>query len=201
MVSLQKDVEVYFSKHLNEYRAKRYSRCIVLFTRSLHKSHEKGLCYDLATLNYRKGDYNKAIQKYNLAIVLEPDSQRIYNAWGSCLSHLGRYDEAILKFKKALEIDPSYGLCYFNWGLILFWQKKQEEAVQIIEEGVKRTEMGQEFIINLYKLDLAIVEGRLEKANNGEERGPLIWKIVGYNRMLELIPKAFEKKALEEEEW
>lgn len=201
MVSLEKEREIYKSKQLTEYNAKRYSQCTVLYTRNLRKSHEKDLCYDLATLEYRKGDYNKAIKKYSLADVLWPDHQRTYNAWGACLSHLGRYDEAIVKFKKCLKIDSNYGLCYFNWGLMLFWQKKKGKAEEIIEEGVKRTNMKQELIIKLYKFDLATDERRLENASDREERESLVWKIVGYNMMLELIPKAFVKKELGGAEW
>jgi len=192
------EIEGYLDKELDDYRVKRYSRSIVLFNRCLHLVHDKEISYDLATMYYRKGEYQKAIKKYRLAAVIEPNSEKTYSAWGSCLSHLGRYDEAILKFKKALETNPNYGLAYLNWGLILFWQKKKDEAEKIIEEGIKRTEMKEELIMTVYKLDLSIVEAKLEKASNKEEREFLLWRIVGYNRVLALIPNVFKEKALED---
>jgi len=194
MTNRAEDRREYFRKESAVYASKQYAKCIVLYNRASHKSHDITVSYGLATLDYRNGDYHKAIKKYGLAAIVKPNSQRTYNAWGSCLSHLGRYDEAILKFKKSLEVDPNYGLAYLNWSLVLFWQQKKLEAEELIREGLEKADFPQDVLVSLYKMELSSVEGRLEKASNEEERRFLEGRIVGYHWMLELIEKIFKEE-------
>jgi len=201
MSSHARDKREYHRKEYEAYVSKQYPKSIVLFIRALNRAHEKSTCYNLATSYYRIGDYHKAIKKYRLAAIIDPKFQQIYNAWGSCLSHLGRYDEAILKFQKTLEIDSNYELAYLNWGLVLFWQEKKLEAEEIIREGLEKKDFPQDVLVSLYKMELSSVEGRLEKASNEEERKFLEGRIVGYNWMLELVEKIFMEKTLKESEY
>ncbi|WP_293336710.1 tetratricopeptide repeat protein [Microcoleus sp. CAWBG58] len=50
----------------------------------------------------------EAIQRYELAIRLKPDSCKAWNFRGLALLQLGRYEESIASFEKALEIKPDY---------------------------------------------------------------------------------------------
>ncbi len=191
MSDYEKDYNYYLEKEQSLSRGQ-YDQSTVLFTRALKNLNDPGVCYDLATIYYRKGDYQRAIKKYRLTLVIDPDFCLAFNAWGSCLSHLGRYDEAILKFEKALEIDPGYGLAPLNWGLILFWQQKKDEAEKIVQEGMKYNDVDQEIIINAYKLEVSSDEKKLEKASSEEEKEYLKRRIAGYHWLLELLEKIFE---------
>lgn len=199
MTNRIEDRREYFRKESTVYAFKQYAKCIVLYARASHKRHDITSSYGSATIDYRNGNFHKAIKKYRLTATVKPNSQRTYNAWGSCLSHLGRFDEAIWKFKKALEIDQYYGLAYLNWGLVLFWQQNKDEAEEIIREGLEKTDFRGDVIVSLYKMEESSVEGRLEKASNEEEKEFLKERIVGYHWMLELIHKIFDEKALLED--
>jgi len=52
--------------------------------------------------------YEEAIQRYGLAIMLNPNSSKAWNIRGIALLQLGRYEESIASFDKALEINPDY---------------------------------------------------------------------------------------------
>jgi len=52
--------------------------------------------------------YEEAIQRYERAIKLKPDSWEAWNLRGIALLQLGRYEESIASFDKALEIKPDY---------------------------------------------------------------------------------------------
>ena len=192
MSDLERDSEYYLRKEENVPPGQHDKRAVLL-TRSLNKLHDPGICYDLATVSYRKGDYHKAIKKYRLTINIDPEFCLAYNAWGFCLSHLKRYDEAIFKFKEALNIDPGHGLASLNWGLILFWLERKDAAEEIVEEGMRHNQVDQDIIVNAYELELSSDERKLEKANSEEEKKHLEGRIAGYRWILELISKKVEK--------
>jgi tetratricopeptide (TPR) repeat protein len=52
--------------------------------------------------------FEEAIEKYEQAIRLKPDSWEAWNFRGIALLQLGRYEESIASFDKALEIKPDY---------------------------------------------------------------------------------------------
>jgi len=52
--------------------------------------------------------YEEAIQRYERAIKVKPDSCEAWNFRGIALLQLGRYQESIASFDKALEINPDY---------------------------------------------------------------------------------------------
>ena len=58
--------------------------------------------------------YEEAIQRYERAIRLKPDSCEAWNFRGIALLQLGRYEESIASFDKALEIKPDYQVAITN---------------------------------------------------------------------------------------
>lgn len=52
--------------------------------------------------------YEEAIQRYEQAIKIKPDSWKAWNFCGIALLQLGRYEESIASFDRALEIKPDY---------------------------------------------------------------------------------------------
>jgi len=58
--------------------------------------------------------YEEAIQRYERAIKLKPDSCEAWNFRGIALLQLGRYQESIASFDKALEIKPDYQVAKTN---------------------------------------------------------------------------------------
>ena len=44
----------------------------------------------------------QAIDKFEKALLLDPENSKAYASWGVALNHLGKYDEAIKKLEEAL---------------------------------------------------------------------------------------------------
>ncbi len=58
--------------------------------------------------------YEEAIERYERAIKLKPDSWEAWNFRGIALLQLGQYEESIASFDKALEIKPDYQAAQTN---------------------------------------------------------------------------------------
>ena len=79
-------------------------------------------------------DYKAAIEFYEQAILLEPNTKPvaylINNNMGYCLNYVGRYQEAETYCKKAVAIDPERQNAYKNLGISLEGQGYINEAAQ-----------------------------------------------------------------------
>ena len=62
------------------------------------------------------GDYNAAIDAYNMAITLDPKFTDAYKNRGSAYNQIGNYYKAIREFDKAIELDPKSAETYYNRG-------------------------------------------------------------------------------------
>jgi lipoprotein NlpI len=63
-----------------------------------------------------KGDYQRAIQDYDEALRIDPDSALAFNNRGSAFQHMGNYDRAIQDYDQAIRLDSSSALAYNNRG-------------------------------------------------------------------------------------
>jgi lipoprotein NlpI len=73
--------------------------------------NERGIAYK------EKGQYDKAISDYNMAIEINPRLSEAYNNRGLAYSKgKGQYDKAISDYNKAIEIDTLCIPCYLNRG-------------------------------------------------------------------------------------
>jgi tetratricopeptide (TPR) repeat protein len=62
---------------------------------------------------YNQGEYDEAINAYNAAIRLDPNSTQTWQAWngkGDALYGQGKYDEAIRAYDKAIQLWPNNGI-------------------------------------------------------------------------------------------
>jgi tetratricopeptide (TPR) repeat protein len=62
----------------------------------------RGVAYD------DKGDYDRAIADFNVAIEYDPDDADYYSGRGKAYKHKGDYDKAIADFEYALKLEPDY---------------------------------------------------------------------------------------------
>ncbi len=192
MSSIEKDSYDYLMKEEDVFLGQKSGDSAVLYTRASHKLHESNIAYGLATVDYWKGDYHKAIKRYRITLAINCNFYRAYNVWGSCLSHLGRFDEAILQFKQALDINPNYGLAYLNWALVLYWKNEKDDAERIAKKGLEKNTMNRAVIVDAFKIELSLDEKRLEKAKTEEEKENFKGRIAGYRWVLEFVDRFFE---------
>jgi Tfp pilus assembly protein PilF len=62
------------------------------------------------------GDWNLALDKYNIALTYDPNSSDAHVGRGFIFSQKGKYDDAIAEFDRALKSNPNAGLAYYNGG-------------------------------------------------------------------------------------
>ncbi|MDN5101754.1 SIR2 family protein [Aliarcobacter butzleri] len=112
--------------------------------------------YNLAKAkNNDENLYNQAIEKYKIALVLNPESHSIFNNWGTALNNLAKaknndenlYNQAIEKYKIASELNPKSHSIFNNWGVTLSnlaKAKNNDENLynQAIEKLSKSVELG-----------------------------------------------------------
>ena len=65
---------------------------------------------------YEKGDYEKAIEAYNTAIIFNPTFSEAYFNRGLCHYNLKNFDKAIADYTKSAELDPKNPVIYNNRG-------------------------------------------------------------------------------------
>ena len=75
-----------------------------------------------------KGDYDRAIQDYDVAIRLDPTYPKPFNNRGLAYQKKGDYDRAIKDFDEAIKLDPKYGYAFANRADT--YQKMHESHVQ-----------------------------------------------------------------------
>jgi len=184
------DSSAYFRKGLQLHNQFQYGQALAFYNRTLQRVFDEKCYHNLGNIHYTKGNYQTAIKKYVQAISVRPYFFLSYNGWGSCLSRLGKYDEAIEKFKKAVDIGDDI-LAYLNWSLVLFWQKKEAEAEELLEKGLKKTSLGEPRLMEIYRFELHLVEEGLVKAVNEDEKEFLKERADGYNWILEMLCKKF----------
>lgn len=76
--------------------------------------YDQGIYY-----NNHHNQFDKALEKFNKSVGLEPDNPRIWFARGVTLYNLKRYDESLESLNTTLAIDPYYGAAWFLKGDIL----------------------------------------------------------------------------------
>jgi Tfp pilus assembly protein PilF len=85
--------------------------------------------YTLAFAYDRKGDPQKALQFFGLALERDRDSAAAWNASGSELAKLGRLKDAQTCFEQALQRDPEHPGARMNLGLCFANEGRTDEAV------------------------------------------------------------------------
>lgn len=82
-----------------------------------------------------KGDYQKALDRLNLAEQIAPDNQRILFRQGIIYYYLNDLTQAENRFKKILEINPLRVDAYYNLGLLYNKKEQFEQAKQVLLKG------------------------------------------------------------------
>jgi len=193
MTDLNNESLDYLIKGNQFYDLNKFEHATIFYTKALQRTPDEKTYHNWANIQYIKGNYQKAMKLYKQAIAIKPRYDMAYNGWGSCLSRLGKYDEAIEKFDKSVEIGD-FLLASFNLSLALFWQKKEVQAQTFFEKKFKETAMDELMLIKIYKFELVLIEERLLKEVTKEEKEFLTGRVAGYNWILEMISKAFQKE-------
>jgi uncharacterized protein (TIGR02466 family) len=80
--------------------------------------------------------FSEAIESYQNAIKLQPNTPDLIFNCAIALTHLNHLDEAIAMYKQAIKIKPNFFEAYGNLGTILQKQGKLEEAITSYQKGL-----------------------------------------------------------------
>ncbi len=89
---------------------------------------------------YEKGGYDKAIENYNTAIILNPSFPEAYFNRGLCYYNKKEYDKAIKDYTKAAELDPSNPVIYNNRGDAHYRKQEYDKAIIDYDKAVMLNE-------------------------------------------------------------
>lgn len=81
-----------------------------------------------------KGDFNKAIEKMEQALVLDPLSLPLMSNLGDAYSFAGRFDDALAQYDRIIEMDPTYRRGFEGRGMIRLAMGEYEKAVPDFEQ-------------------------------------------------------------------
>ncbi len=86
---------------------------------------------------YAAGDFDGAIESYDKAIELEPNSAETYNNRGVAWRKKKEYDKAIADYNKAIELKPDYAEAYNNRGVAWKKKKKYDKAIEDYNKAIE----------------------------------------------------------------
>jgi tetratricopeptide (TPR) repeat protein len=91
-----------------------------LFTVSAASSPKSGtLVGNLGWFHYQRGEYDAAIEKYLMALKLQPEMALFHNNLGNAYAQKHEYQDAVVELRKAIELKDSYAEAHMNLGLAL----------------------------------------------------------------------------------
>jgi tetratricopeptide (TPR) repeat protein len=81
--------------------------------------------------------YGKAIAEFRVELADNPNSAELWTRLGDALASTGNFGDAADAFKKALSLNPARMLSYENLTKAFEFQGRYDEAIQILEEGIR----------------------------------------------------------------
>ncbi|HEX6170457.1 MAG TPA: adenylate/guanylate cyclase domain-containing protein [Chitinophagaceae bacterium] len=105
---------------------------------SLNKAHDLGLNSSLFNQVHgwfliAKGDFEKAIEKIQQALILDPLSLPLMSTLGDAYSFAGRFEEALAQFQKIIELEPNFRRAFESRGMTYLAMGENEKAIKDLE--------------------------------------------------------------------
>ncbi len=77
-----------------------------------------------------KGDFEKAIEKMEQAVILDPLSLPLIGNLADAYSFAGRFDEALAQYDKAIEMDPHFRRAFEGKGMLYLANHEYDKAIE-----------------------------------------------------------------------
>jgi len=84
-----------------------------------------------------RGEYIRAVQEYQKALELKPDSAEIHYNLGLAYYEQRIFDRAIQEFKRTIEINPNHSEAHNNLGTLYFNRGEYDNTFQEYQKAVK----------------------------------------------------------------
>lgn len=93
--------------------------------------------YNLGVIHYNNKEFKEAIDCFNKAIELNPDSSETYYKLGSTYYEMQEFDEAINFLEMAIELNPDSSKAHYGLGSTHYEKQEFYEAINCLEEAIK----------------------------------------------------------------
>ncbi|MFH1447376.1 MAG: AAA family ATPase [Candidatus Micrarchaeota archaeon] len=101
---------------------------------------------------YEKEDFDRAIENYNMAVVLNPNFSEAYFNRGLAYYNKKNYDKAISDYNKAAELDPRNPVIYNNRGDAYYRKQEFENGILDYDKAIS---LNQKYLKAFYNRGLA----------------------------------------------
>lgn len=92
--------------------------------------------YQMGNDFYEKGDYDKATENYNMAILLNPVFSEAYFNRALSYYQLKNFDKSIADYTKSMELDPQNPIIYNNRGDAFYRKQDFQSAVKDYDKAI-----------------------------------------------------------------
>jgi SpoVK/Ycf46/Vps4 family AAA+-type ATPase len=92
--------------------------------------------YQMGNDYYEKGDYDKAIENYNMAILLSSVFSEAYFNRALSYYQLKNFDKSIADYSKSMELDPQNPIIYNNRGDAFYRKQDFQSAVKDYDKAI-----------------------------------------------------------------
>ena len=95
------------------------------------------MCNNYANILDKTGQAEKAIEHFNKALRMRPNSPEVHSNLGNTLRRINRIDEAVMHYEKALKLKPDLAEAHYNLAVLLSRQGKTDEAIVKYMDALK----------------------------------------------------------------
>lgn len=184
-------------------------------TQAQKEDYEKAKAYnDLGNECYENGEYEKAVENYNLAISLDPKTFKAYFNRALNYYQLKEFDKSLADYNKSAELDPSNPAIYNNRGDVYYHKQDFQSAIKDYDKAIsldpnymkafynrglsycslENYEMGIKDFTKVIELKQDFAEAYHLRGLAYEYSGNFSSAIVDYKKALELKPELIEAK-------
>jgi SpoVK/Ycf46/Vps4 family AAA+-type ATPase len=170
--------------------------------------------YQMGNDYYERGDYDKAIENYNMAILLNPVFSEAYFNRALSYYQLKNFDKSIADYTKSMELDPQNPIIYNNRGDAFYRKQDFQSAIKDYDKAitlnpnylkafynrglsyasVEEYEKAVEDFSKVIKLKADFAEAYHLRGLAYEYAGNMSSAIADYEKALELNPELTEAK-------
>jgi len=93
--------------------------------------------YRLAIDQYKKKNFDDAINNIEKALEYEPKNYQALHAKGLCYNKLGDSQKELESYKKAIAVDPSSKTAWYNAGNVFFNHGDYEMAISYYDKAIQ----------------------------------------------------------------
>ena len=124
---------------------------------------------------YNRGEYDKAIVHFNLALAEEPEMAEAYNDRALAYEALGENDLALADLNKAIQLDPQGAYAYSNRGALYLSLGEQQQSLADLDKAIA--------------LDARLAKAYQNRGLTHMDLGNLEQAIADFSKAIELTPE------------